>query len=200
MICLAGAARAIVNDLTNSPENIAVNPGGAVVSAWSGKIDDMSVQADEERVRALRERYPDEDLDAIDITIALGRAATSIERLLAQRLKPHKVTPVGMQVLISVLLADGGPIDLKTLGADVRVTKANVSLVLRALEREGLVTREAEPADGRRLRVKLTRKGKRLVQELVPLVREAMEEGLAPLSKRDRNELRRITRRIDLDV
>lgn len=160
----------------------------------------MSVRADQERVRALRERYPDEDLDAIDITIALGRAATSIERLLAGRLKPYDVTPVGMQVLISVLLADGGPIDLKTLGAHVRVTKANVSLVLRALEQRGFVTRGAEPADGRRIRVRLTRKGKNLVQELVPLVRDTMEEGLAPLSKKDRNELRRIARLIDLDV
>lgn len=171
-----------------------------MVSAVYGRIEEMSVQGDEERVRSLRRRYPDEDLDAIDITIALGRAATSIERLLAQRLKPYNVTPVGMQVLISVLLADGGPIDLKTLGADVRVTKANVSLVLRALEREGLVTREAEPADGRRIRVKLTRKGQKLVRDLVPLVRDTMEEGLEPLSRRDRNELRRITRRIDLDV
>ena len=160
----------------------------------------MSVQADEQRVRALRERYPDEDLDAIDVTIALGRAATSIERLLAQRLKPYNITPVGMQVLISVLLADNGPIDLKTLGAHVRVTKANVSLVLRALENEGLVAREAEPADGRRIRVKLTRKGQSRVRELVPLARDTMEEGLAPLSRKDRNELRRITRRIDLDV
>lgn len=171
-----------------------------MLSALSGKIDDMSVQADEERVRALKQRYPGEDLEAIDITIALGRAATSVERLLAQRLKPYNVTPVGMQVLISVLLAEGGPIDLRTLGAHVRVTKANVSLVLRALEKEGFVTREAEPADGRRIRVKLTRKGQSLVRDLVPLVRDTMEEALEPLSKRDRNELRRITRRIDLDV
>lgn len=160
----------------------------------------MSVQADEERIRALKQRYPDEDLDAIDITVALGRAATSIERLLAARLKPHDITPVGMQVLISVLLADGGPIDLKTLGEHVRVTKANVSLVLRALEKRGVVTREVEPADGRRIRVRLTRQGKALVRKLVPLVRDTMEEGLAPLSSHDRDELRRITRRIDLDV
>lgn len=167
------------------------------MSTAYGKIAEMSVQADEERVRALLERYPDEDLDAIDVTIALGRAATSVERLLAQRLKPYDVTPVGMQVLISVLLTNGGPTDLKSLGEQVRVTKANVSLVLRALERGGLVVREAEPADGRRIRVRLTRKGQALVRKLVPLVRDAMEECLRPLSRRDRDELRRITRLID---
>jgi len=154
------------------------------------------VSSDEERVRALEQRYPDENFEAIDVTIALGRAAATIERLLAQRIDEYELTPVSLQLLISVMLLDGGPTDLTTLGEQIRVTKANVSLLLARLERQRLVKREIEPADGRRIRVGLTRRGRSLLDELVPLARDTMEEGLRPLSKRDRSELRRIARRI----
>jgi len=157
----------------------------------------MSVEADEERVRELTTRYPDQDFEAIDVTIALGRAASTVERLLAQRLKSYDMTPVALQVLISVLLADGGPIDLTTLGAQVRVTKANVSLVLQGLEKRDFVARATEPTDGRRIRVRLTPSGQKVLDELVPLARDKMEEALQPLSGPDRKELRRILRRID---
>lgn len=158
----------------------------------------VSVEADEERVRALTTRYPDQNLEAIDVTIALGRAASTVERVLAKRLKAYDITPVGLQVLISVLLADGGPIDLTTLGAQVRVTKANVSLVLQGLEKRKLVERATEPTDGRRIRVRLTPRGQEVLDELVPLARDKMEEALEPLSARDRKDLRRILRRIDI--
>ena len=155
------------------------------------------VQADAARVRALMTRYPDLDFEAIDVTVALGRAASTVERLLAQRLKDYDMTPVALQVLISVLLADSGPLDLTTLGHQVRVTKANVSLVLQGLEKRELVERATEPTDGRRIRVGLTPSGQEMLDELVPLARERMEAALSPLSERDRKELRRILRRID---
>ena len=155
------------------------------------------VEADAQRVRALTTRFPDQDFEAIDVTVALGRAASVVERLLAERLKQYDLTPVALQVLISVLLADSGPLDLTTLGRQVRVTKANVSLVLQGLENRGLVERATEPTDGRRIRVCLTARGQGLLDELVPLARSRMDAALSPLSKRDRKELRRILRRID---
>jgi DNA-binding MarR family transcriptional regulator len=161
-------------------------------------VRQLGVIADEERVRALTTRYPDQNFEAIDVTIALGRAASTVERLLARRLKGYEMTPVALQVLISVLLADGGPIDLTTLGAQIRVTKANVSLVLQGLERQDLVERVTEPTDGRRIRVRLTPRGRDVLDEVVPLAQGTMEEALEPLSVRDRRELRRLLRRIDM--
>jgi len=158
----------------------------------------MTVKADQERVQALQARYPDQDFEAIDVTIALGRAASSVERMLAERLKEYDLTPVALQVMISVMLADGGPIDLTTLGVQVRVTKANVSLVLQGLEKQKLIERATEPTDGRRLRIHLTPLGRKRLKRLVPLTLNTMEEALQPLSPRDRKELRRILRRIDV--
>jgi DNA-binding MarR family transcriptional regulator len=138
------------------------------------------------------------DFDAIDVTIALGRAASTVERHLAKQLKDFDITPVALQVLISVLLANGGPLDLTTLGEEVRVTKANVSLVLQGLERRKLVERAAEPTDARRIRVSLTPSGHKVLEELMPLSESTMEQALSALSARDRQELRRILRRIDV--
>jgi len=160
-------------------------------------IDDVGVRADEERVEALRAKFPNVDLEPIDVTIALGRAASTVEQLLAKDLKPYGITPVTLQVLISVLLNAEGPLDLTTLGEQVRVTKANVSLVLQSLEKRKFVERATEPADGRRIRVSLTDEGRKVLDELVPLARDRMEEALNGLSSRDRKELRRISRLIE---
>lgn len=153
-------------------------------------------ELDTRRLAALKSHYPDEDLQAIDVTIAVGRAAVAIERRLAERIKEYELTPVALQALISVLVADGGPVNLKTLGDELRVTKANVSWVLGRLDEQRLITREVEPTDGRRIRVRLTRRGRSIVDELVPIARDAMEEALSDVSAKDRQQLRRIARQI----
>lgn len=160
-------------------------------------LGEVSAKADEQRVEALKERFPGVDFEPIDVTIALGRAASTVEQMLAKDLKPYGITPVALQVLISILLLDDGRIDLTSLGEQVHVTKANVSLVLQGLEKRKLVKRATEPADGRRIRVRLTPQGRSILDELVPIARHRMEAALDPLSARDRKELRRISRLIE---
>jgi len=163
-------------------------------ASGNGRLRTMTPDPSSDRLRmaALQRHFPAVDVDAIAVTVAIDRADVILHRKLTERIKDYDLTPVALQTLISVLIADGGPVSLASLGQEIRVTKANVSWVLGRLEDQRLVTREVEPTDGRRIRVHLTKRGRSLLEELVPIARDAMEEVLSGLSKRDRDELRRL--------
>src|SRR5581483_784978 len=59
----------------------------------------------------------------------------------------------------------GGPITLGALAAAEQVRPPTITRLVAALEADGLVERETDPADGRVVRVKATAKGARLLHE-----------------------------------
>ena len=86
---------------------------------------------------------------------------------------PRQLTPTALYR--SLLLSSGG------------LTK-----ILHRLEAKGWIDRPANPADGRSLLVRLTRKGKAQVEQVVDAV-VAHEEGcLSPLSTTEQAELARL--------
>ncbi|MBN9686445.1 MULTISPECIES: MarR family winged helix-turn-helix transcriptional regulator [unclassified Corallococcus] len=66
-------------------------------------------------------------------------------------------------------LRDHGPLTVGELAERLGVTHAAVSQVRTALERERLITGEADPVDGRRQRLKLTAHGRKTAAKLAPL-------------------------------
>ena len=70
------------------------------------------------------------------------------------------------------------------LGPRARLAKQTMTTMVRLLERDGLVTREADPSDGRASLVSLTRRARRfrpvaeeVLRELDDLVRSRLSEG-----------------------
>jgi DNA-binding MarR family transcriptional regulator len=151
---------------------------------------------DELRIAGLRERFPDVDFSGLDVALAVGRASVALDRSLAEIVRPHDLTPVGLQTLISVFLADGGTLSLSDLGQQLRVTRANVSLVLAQLEKRKLIRRKPDPGDGRKLRATLTKAGERLLASVIPAAVDAIHAALAPLSKTDRARLKTLAQRV----
>jgi DNA-binding MarR family transcriptional regulator len=60
-----------------------------------------------------------------------------------------------------------------------------VSKLARSLDREGRLSREPDPDDGRAVRLSLTPAGRSVALQAVPLVRELVEGLLRPLGDRD---------------
>jgi len=152
--------------------------------------------AEERRVAALRERFPGLDFADLDVALAVQRASVALDRSLAERAKPYGLTPVALQALISVFLASNGPLSLTDLGDQLRVTKANVSLVLAGLERQSLIERSSDPQDGRRIRATVTEQGERVLHELMPHALDAIHTVMERLSARDRERLKGLARRV----
>ena len=93
----------------------------------------------------------------------------------------------GARIRVLVEIAKhGGSILPSLLAERIAVTKANISLLLTPLEKDGYIARAAHAQDGRKTIISLTEAGKRLLLEQLPGNREAVA---AVMNRLDEPEL-----------
>lgn len=93
----------------------------------------------------------------------------------------------GARIRVLVEIAKhGGSILPSLLAERIAVTKANISLLLTPLEKDGYITRAAHAQDGRKTVISLTEAGKRLLLEQLPGNRKAVA---AVMNRLDEPEL-----------
>jgi DNA-binding MarR family transcriptional regulator len=129
---------------------------------------------------------------AVGLFVALGR----ITRAVRQEAPSSEVGPGGLSVLVT--LDQHGPQRLGALAEAVRVTAPSMTRIVNALERDGLVLREPDPADGRAQVVAMTATGRSLLGsgreirlatlsrrlgQLAPEERKRLEAAVAALAK-----------------
>jgi DNA-binding MarR family transcriptional regulator len=86
-------------------------------------------------------------------------------------------------------LAREGAITQGALATGIACDPAGISRSLDGLEKQGIVKRTRGTEDRRRVTVELTAAGRRRVAKLQPLVTAGIEETLAPLDGREREQL-----------
>lgn len=86
-------------------------------------------------------------------------------------------------------LAETGPCSQNQLGRLTAMDVATIKGVIDRLTARGLTETSADPADGRRLRVSLTRSGQQLAEKLATTALAISRETLAPLDPREREML-----------
>lgn len=89
------------------------------------------------------------------------------------------------------VLAFGGARTLGELAEAEHVTAASMSRLVGALEADGYVTRTADPADARAVRIAITRSGRAVVEHGRRLRVDAVDTLLSGLSARDLDVVRR---------
>ena len=86
-------------------------------------------------------------------------------------------------------LAETGPCSQNQLGRLTAMDVATIKGVIDRLTARGLTETSADPEDGRRLRVSLTRAGQQLAEKLAPNALAITRETLAPLDAKERETL-----------
>ncbi len=86
-------------------------------------------------------------------------------------------------------LAETGPCSQNQLGRLTAMDVATIKGVIDRLTARGLTETSSDPADGRRLRVSLTRAGQQLAERLTANALAVSRETLAPLDPRERETL-----------
>jgi DNA-binding MarR family transcriptional regulator len=86
-------------------------------------------------------------------------------------------------------LAETGPCSQNQLGRLTAMDVATIKGVIDRLTARGLTETSPDPADGRRLRVSLTRAGQQLAEKTAPNALAISRETLAPLDSRERETL-----------
>jgi DNA-binding MarR family transcriptional regulator len=122
-------------------------------------------------------------------TLAVGVAA-SIERLLGlfRSLSP----PSGLSLTAAATLATlerSGPSRLTSLAAKEGVTQPAMTQLIARLQESGLVSRTADPADGRVVQVRVTDEGRAMLARRRAVRAERLAEILARLSPEEQAAL-----------
>ena len=89
---------------------------------------------------------------------------------------------------------------LAHLSRRLLVTAGNVTGIITRLERDGLVVRKEDPADGRAYRVRLTPRGRRHLRGLVPKQTEVLATLLDGLDAEDQLALRDLLGRLGENI
>ncbi len=124
----------------------------------------------------------------------LRRAYQAASAHLARRLKPYDLKP--QQFATLQRLRELGTTPQNRLGEAVDMPRANIHKMVERLHDRGLVELRADPADARVRLVALSRQGRALAEELIPLDIASTQDALAPLSDGERKTLYRLLRRI----
>src|ERR1700712_3341594 len=82
-----------------------------------------------------------------------------------------------------------GPLRLTTLAAKEGITQPSMTQLIKRLERQGLVTRLADPEDGRAALIGITRHGQDVIDDRQRVRRERLTELLETLNQEEKNAL-----------
>ena len=121
-----------------------------------------------------------------DLAVSLADAVGRLVRSLRQEAPGSEVGPGGLSVLVQ--LRSDGPQRLGALAEAIAVTAPSMTRIVSALEAEGLVSREADPDDGRAHRVVMTPAGRTLLASGEEAKLTALRRRLADLPA-DQREL-----------
>src|SRR5687768_15534631 len=91
-------------------------------------------------------------------------------------------TPARFSVLRALYFSEEERLAQHQIRKDMRVTSANVTRLIHALEREGLVTRAPDTKDKRVTYVALTAAGRSVAKDMIPAMAAFMEEMLKGFS------------------
>lgn len=98
-----------------------------------------------------------------------------------------EVTPRQFGALL--ILEKAEDLDQKRLAELLYVDQTNIAMIIRGLEKKGLVQRRTAPSDRRRRVVSLTSRGRSTMKSIKRKARRVDEELLQPLNQRERRQL-----------
>lgn len=98
----------------------------------------------------------------------------------------------GAQLFVLKTLSEGNAFSVNELAERTSTDQSSVSVVVRRLSEQGLVSRAADPRDARRVRLALTAKGRGIVRRAPPLAQAALLTALEAMPVADRETLTRL--------
>jgi DNA-binding MarR family transcriptional regulator len=102
----------------------------------------------------------------------------------------------GPQLWALWTIQQGGPLGLKDLAVAMHLHPSTVVGVVDRLEQRGLLRREPDPKDARRVRIRLTTTGRKLVKQAPHPAQGQLIHGLQAMSPAEVTRLQRALKRL----
>ena len=152
-------------------------------------------------VRAWTSERPDLDSKPLEVLSRVTRISKHLDRLRRAVFSVHGLDVWEFDVLATLRRA-GKPYQLTptALMAQTLVTSGAMTNRINRLEARGLVSRQADPEDGRRVVVALSDPGRKVVDRALDDLLSAEQRALEPLSLTERKELASLLRMVSLHI
>lgn len=124
----------------------------------------------------------------------LQRAWAAITSMQGRQLASFGVTVPQFAVLAALYF--GGAVSLTELGDRLICTESNACVIAGNLEKRGLLTRTADGADRRKVSVKLTREGAKLVRKVYPPYAKVVRARMCVLSSHEQERLEELCKKL----
>lgn len=125
----------------------------------------------------------------IDVYLNLYKANNRLLHDLEEKLSKLHLTLGRLCLLVSLKFSEEPKLPSE-LGDDLAVTRANISNLLRSLEKLGMIKREFNLSDRRQILVSITEKGINAVDAAWPIYEEVMFNKMQHLSEKEKLNLR----------
>lgn len=119
---------------------------------------------------------------AIRLAIELTKSMDQLEELLARHFARFNLSQPRFNALMELRLAGEEGLPLSELGQRMLVSRANITGLIDRLERDGLVTREADPRDRRIIRARITLRAMEMLEMILPVHTELICRAMSPLT------------------
>ncbi len=126
---------------------------------------------------------------------SLLHAEVALRRTLSTDLQRKGLSASGFSVLV-LLTSAGGELQLRTLRARMRASKANLTEVISTLQARGLVSRRRMPSDRRAVSIALTAAGRDVVETLFPEHSGRVRQAFAVLDEHEKRSLMSLCRKL----
>lgn len=114
----------------------------------------------------MKQSYGEREDQDLRLFINLSRAYLRVERSLGQVFAKHDLTSAQFAVL--EVLYHKGSLSVGEIVKSILTTSGNITVVIKNLERDGLVRRKAKKEDRRVGIISITAKGRKLIEQVFP--------------------------------
>ncbi|MCB8962793.1 MAG: MarR family transcriptional regulator [Ardenticatenales bacterium] len=131
---------------------------------------------------------------ALDLYIKLMRAADAVNARVNNHLSTATLSVSQFGALET--LYHLGPLEQGEIGAKILRSSGNLSLVIDSLATRGLVVRQRDPEDRRRIIIHLTEAGRQVIDNLFPPHVANIVQEMAVLSPEEQEQMAALCRRV----
>lgn len=130
--------------------------------------------------------------------VKLARSFNTINKVVNEEINTYGVTPSQFGVLEA--LYHLGDMPIGKLGEKILVTGGNMTVILDNLEKQGYIERIKSPTDRRSLFIKLTEKGKTLIDQVFPGHKLFVAEIISVLTEDEQIALGSLLKKLGLSI
>ena len=143
-------------------------------------------------MKTLKELMKENELD-LSTLVVFTRAEHAIHKKEYQTIKESGLTPAQFGVLEA--LYNKGDLKINELIEKILTTSGNITVVIKNLEKEGLIQKSADPKDKRSCIISLTDKGKQYIETILPKHIDNIRSIFEVLSNEEKRVLKDILKK-----